>query len=943
MVGSSVRSWIALGVMFFPVAANHLSAQTTVASERSERVTRATSATVTIDVTNAPLDRVLRLIAQRAGLGVVLNGELMQPPRRVTLHLRNVRVSDAFERALAGTDIKASIGAGNVAFSLGDESNAVSQGIIMGKVIDAESNLPLRNAVVTVSGSSKSVTTGDDGVFRMFALTSGTYTVTARLLGYTKATQTATVTDGQTSVVNFALGRSANALDQVVVTGTVVATAQKAIPNAMTVITAKELEQRGITRLDQLFRGDVPGLFAANRGTAGGNGTGSLQMTNMYSRGSSALPGNGDYIAPAQAIKTYVDGVELANYNNLATIDPRSIERVEIVTGPQASTIYGSGAINGVMQIFTKRGTTVRPQFTATLLSGFIENDFRAALTPQHDYSAQVSAVEGRLSYNAGGTWMYTGRWNPSQQESTINGFAGVRMESARVTADATFRMGKNANSSVGSVDGTTTAKSEGGIYVPGVITLGRASRGRTNTQTLGATLGVRPFSWWSHQLVVGRDVSEQMYRANPGYLEVADSGGGVYSYGNGSSSARNSLSYNTTAQVPVTRWATAMLTLGADEWRRPGTSYSLNRTNNITSGGTFFNRNSGAFAQAQLTVFQALTLTSGLRAERNPSMAKENQPAYSRRFGAAYAFETGEFSGKLRASYGRATRPASLNSRIGFVTGDPYEISIYGRVPVILPNPDLGPEYQQGGEGGVDLYWGRRWSLTVTRYNQTVDQLIASVIGIDSVPSLQADPFGFCSFYPPACGSYSYFRQNKDLNVGSVRNQGWELQSTITLGPVSTRGTYSWNKSRMIGITPAYRALFPVLDYPTYQPGSTFSGLAEHTWAVQATYAMARTSVTFNVNGVGVIYGLNNNKVLSNDTRGLIRIRNSQPRVITYSTYRYPKAGYATADLNATHRFAAAIEGVLQVQNLGDVYYNDYNTYPVLGRQTKAGLRLRF
>jgi hypothetical protein len=55
-------------------------------------------------------------------------------------------------------------------------------------------------------------------------------------------------------------------------------------------------------------------------------------------------------------------------------------------------------------------------------------------------------------------------------------------------------------------------------------------------------------------------------------------------------------------------------------------------------------------------------------------------------------------------------------------------------------------------------------------------------------------------------------------------------------------------------------------------------------------------------------------------------------------------RPGYATADLNATHRFSKRVEGVVQVLNVGDSYHADVGVLSAtVGRQIKAGMRLRF
>jgi TonB-dependent SusC/RagA subfamily outer membrane receptor len=52
--------------------------------------------------------------------------------------------------------------------------------------------------------------------------------------------------------------------------------------------------------------------------------------------------------------------------SRLDDIDPSSIERVEILKGAAAATLYGTEASNGVIQIFTKKGTLGRRSGTLT-------------------------------------------------------------------------------------------------------------------------------------------------------------------------------------------------------------------------------------------------------------------------------------------------------------------------------------------------------------------------------------------------------------------------------------------------------------------------------------------------------------------------------------------------------------------------------------------------
>ena len=58
--------------------------------------------------------------------------------------------------------------------------------------------------------------------------------------------------------------------------------------------------------------------------------------------------------------------------SRLDDINPESIERVEILKGASAATLFGTEASNGVIQIFTKKGQNGAPRFGFKATQGFI-------------------------------------------------------------------------------------------------------------------------------------------------------------------------------------------------------------------------------------------------------------------------------------------------------------------------------------------------------------------------------------------------------------------------------------------------------------------------------------------------------------------------------------------------------------------------------------------
>ncbi|MGJ7901116.1 TonB-dependent vitamin B12 receptor [Lysobacter sp. 1R34A] len=141
-------------------------------------------------------------------------------------------------------------------------------------------------------------------------------------------------------------------LDQVVVTATRTAQTQDATLAAVTVIDRAQIERLQPGSLPELLRG-TPGASFANNGGPG-------KATSLFLRGSES-----DHVL------VLIDGVKTGSATSggasLQDIPVEQIERVEIVRGP-FSSLYGSEAIGGVIQIFTRRpqGAFV-PSFSASI------------------------------------------------------------------------------------------------------------------------------------------------------------------------------------------------------------------------------------------------------------------------------------------------------------------------------------------------------------------------------------------------------------------------------------------------------------------------------------------------------------------------------------------------------------------------------------------------
>jgi vitamin B12 transporter len=131
-----------------------------------------------------------------------------------------------------------------------------------------------------------------------------------------------------------------DALSDVLVTATRSDTKKNELATAMTVFTREDIENLQVRTLPELIKGST-GLDVVQSGGYG-------QPASIFMRGSNS-----------NQILVLIDGIRAGSVSlgtsafELLPID--QIERVEIIRGPQSS-LYGSEAIGGVIQIFTRKG-----------------------------------------------------------------------------------------------------------------------------------------------------------------------------------------------------------------------------------------------------------------------------------------------------------------------------------------------------------------------------------------------------------------------------------------------------------------------------------------------------------------------------------------------------------------------------------------------------------
>ncbi len=245
-------------------------------------------------------------------------------------------------------------------------SALMAQFTVTGNVADA-SNAPLIGVSIIVKGTAVGTVTDLDGSFSL-QVPSESATLVFSYTGFKSVEQTVSATN---NTVNLTMDEDIARLEEVVVTGLAAGVKRSNSGNAVTAISADELNGgTNAQTLDNALYGKIPGVqMTANGGAPGGG-------INLQLRGISTL-GNGTSQPLFIIDGVYVNNVSVRNgrtevsgagsgsstsnqddaANRIADINPDDIERIEVLKGPSAAAIYGTRANAGVIIITTKKGT----------------------------------------------------------------------------------------------------------------------------------------------------------------------------------------------------------------------------------------------------------------------------------------------------------------------------------------------------------------------------------------------------------------------------------------------------------------------------------------------------------------------------------------------------------------------------------------------------------
>jgi len=251
-------------------------------------------------------------------------------------------------------------------------------GTVAGQVVDRQTSRPLVGTQIRVTGTDRGALTGEGGVYRITGVRAGNVTVAVQRIGYAPVSRTITVTSDSTTTADFRLTVSVTTLDQVTVTATGQTERRRESGVSTASIDASQVVKAAVSTFADMLSSRSPGVVVQQ--AAGESGAGAR----IRIRGSNSISLNNDPLM-------IVDGVRIDNTANSTAIgtggqqpsryndiNPENIASIEVIKGPAATSLYGTAASNGVIQITTKKGRSGKTKWDAFVESGNLHdvNDY---------------------------------------------------------------------------------------------------------------------------------------------------------------------------------------------------------------------------------------------------------------------------------------------------------------------------------------------------------------------------------------------------------------------------------------------------------------------------------------------------------------------------------------------------------------------------------------
>lgn len=692
---------------------------------------------------------------------------------------------------------------------------------IEGQIIDAEMGEALPGTTVLIEELGQGTTTNTNGFFRFEDIPPGEYTIVVSFVGYQEQTQEVSVGVGEELTVSIDMLPARLGLDEIVVTGQPGRARGREIGTSVERISVDDIIEPTAS-MEGLLSGRVAGMTVSQTSGAAGAG-GQIRLRGNVSASMSNQP------------LIYIDGVRVrsdpyprnvppvgfsgrgprATATPINDINPADVENVEVTRGASATTIYGSEAAPGVIQIFTRTGSPLdRPVWSFQVDQGanwtrefgnsfeggerlFMDPFLQTAHTQQYSLSVRGGGQEAQ--YFVSGSYQNNNGVIVGETDERVSLRGNIRStladglvlrSSASYTQNDIVNQPQGNNAQGITLNAFRRTQNYFGDDNPELLRgLMRDYEINTlnNRYTLGSTLLFQQSDNVEHELTAGYDFADSNLSQFRRF--------GFIAAPQGIAATRNwrhetfTVDYTGSMDVDVSSdlrmsvaWGgerieetTSEIATFAQGFPGPGELTLTAATESQAFEDKLRTITGGVFSQVRLGYQDRYFLTLGARVDGNSAFGEDfGLQAYPKADASYVLSDEGFWNNdwgtlRLRAAYGWAGRAPGAFDAVR--TWNPIG---FGDRPAFTPqnigNPDLGPERTREVEFGFNsAFFNERLSLDFTYYDQRTQDALLAVSQI------------------PSSGNWP----SQLENVGEIANWGTEVQLNVV--PVSTE-QFSWD-----------------------------------------------------------------------------------------------------------------------------------------------------
>ena len=327
---------------------------------------------ITINLKNVDIREIFKEINRQTELDFVYGTEELEKMGTVSLQVENETLESVLTKLFKDSAFEYVIKMKSIIIKKRDKEL-----LIKGKIVD-EKKEPLFGVTIIIKGTTVGTTSLENGRFSLSVPRPDKKPLVLQFsfIGMKTLEKVYNPKIHNNAEWIITLTEDMTQLEEVVVNTGYQSFNYRNLTSAVTSLKMDDIMVPGMTSVDQMLEGHVPGMtFLQNSGQVGA-------APKLRIRGTSTILGNQEPLwvvdgivmtDPVDISPEQINDLDFVNLvgNAISGINPEDIEQIDVLKDAAATATYGPKAGNGVIVITTKKGKIGRPSITYSFSGGF--------------------------------------------------------------------------------------------------------------------------------------------------------------------------------------------------------------------------------------------------------------------------------------------------------------------------------------------------------------------------------------------------------------------------------------------------------------------------------------------------------------------------------------------------------------------------------------------